>query len=71
MIVGVSMGGKDVFYVRQEDTSDISDPTSIQNLLKETASMKFMDSADNHRSASEDLSNKKEVTHHNFIMAFL
>ncbi|KAJ1405007.1 Membrane attack complex component/perforin [Sesbania bispinosa] len=59
IIVGVSMGGKDVLYIRQEDTSYLH-PTSIQKLLKDTASMKFMDSADNHCMASEDLSNKKE-----------
>ncbi|WJX53786.1 hypothetical protein P8452_39744 [Trifolium repens] len=60
VIVGVSMGGKDVLYVRQEHTSDINDPASILKLLKETASMKFKDSADNHGSTSEDFSNKKE-----------
>jgi hypothetical protein len=54
------MGGKDVLYVRQEHTSDINDPASILKLLKETASMKFKDSVDNHGSASEDFSNKKE-----------
>lgn len=71
VIVGVSMGGKDVLYVRQhEDTSDINDPASIQKLLKETASMKFKDSADNHLSASEDLSNKKKVMDHIFLMTF-
>lgn len=61
------MGGKDVIYVRQEVSSDLDDPASIQKLLKETADMKFMDSADNHRPASED---KKEVTDHFICCAF-
>ncbi|XP_020228503.1 MACPF domain-containing protein At4g24290 [Cajanus cajan] len=60
VIVGVSMGGKDVLYVRQEKPSDL-DPTSIQKLLKDTASMKFEDSAENHCLASEDLSNQKNL----------
>ncbi|KAI5383979.1 MACPF domain-containing protein At4g24290 isoform X1 [Lathyrus oleraceus] len=60
VIVGVSMGGKDVIYVRQDVSSDLNDPASIQKLLKETADMKFMDSAENRRPASEDLSNEKE-----------
>ncbi|XP_039684782.1 MACPF domain-containing protein At4g24290 [Medicago truncatula] len=60
VIVGVSMGGKDVLYVRQEDTSDPHDPASIQKLLTETASLKFMDSANSHHVASQDLSNIKE-----------
>jgi hypothetical protein len=66
------MGGKDVLYVREEHTSesDINDPASILKLLKETASMKFKDSADNHGSASEDFSNKKEVTRRIFVMTF-
>jgi hypothetical protein len=64
------MGGKDVLYVRQEHTSDINDPASILKLLKETASMKFKDSADNHGSTSEDFSNKKEVTRRIFVIAF-
>ncbi|XP_027340118.1 MACPF domain-containing protein At4g24290-like [Abrus precatorius] len=59
VIVGVSMGGKDVLYVRQEDTSYLL-PTSIQKLLKDTANMTFMDSAEKHCLASEDLSNEKE-----------
>ncbi|XP_061346870.1 MACPF domain-containing protein At4g24290-like isoform X2 [Gastrolobium bilobum] len=59
VIVGVSMGAKDVLYVRQEDTSYLH-PTSIQKLLKDTANMKFMDSAENHCLASEDLCNQKE-----------
>ncbi|MCH84284.1 MACPF domain-containing protein, partial [Trifolium medium] len=57
VIVGVSMGGKDVLYVRQ-DTSDLHDPASIKKLLTETASMKFRDSANTHVSASQDLRNK-------------
>jgi hypothetical protein len=67
------MGGKDVLYVREEHTSesDINDPASILKLLKETASMKFKDSADNHGSTSEDFSNKKEVTRCIFVMTFL
>lgn len=64
VIVGVSMGGKDVIYVRQDVSSDLNDPASIQKLLKETADMKFMDSAENRRPALEDLSNEKEVTDH-------
>ncbi|TKY60484.1 MACPF domain-containing protein [Spatholobus suberectus] len=59
VIVGVSMGGKDVLYVRQKDTSCL-DPTSIQKLLKDTASMKFKDSAENHCLATEELCNEKE-----------
>ncbi|KHN17422.1 MACPF domain-containing protein isoform B [Glycine soja] len=59
VIVGVSMGGKDVLYLRQGDTSYLG-PTSIQKLLKDTANMKFKDSADNHCLASEDLCNQKE-----------
>lgn len=55
------MGGKDVLYVRQENTS-YHDPASIQKLLNEAASMKFMDSTDYHYSATEDLSNGKEVS---------
>jgi hypothetical protein len=55
------MGGKDVLYVRQEVTSDPHDPASIQKLLTETASLKFMDSANNHCVSSQDLSNIKEV----------
>ncbi|KAL2342865.1 hypothetical protein Fmac_004150 [Flemingia macrophylla] len=64
VIVGVIMGGKDVLYVRQEDTSYLGirqehtsclGPTKIQKLLKDTANMMFKDSADNHRVASEDL----------------
>ncbi|KAG5041341.1 hypothetical protein JHK85_013817 [Glycine max] len=60
VIVGVSMGGKDVLYLRQGDTSYLG-PTSIQKLLKDTANMKFKDSADNHCLASEDLCNQKEL----------
>ncbi|KAK2438884.1 MACPF domain-containing protein [Trifolium repens] len=60
VIVGVSMGGKDVLYVRQEGTSDLHDPASIQKLLTETASMKFMDTANNHGLASQGLSNVKK-----------
>ncbi|XP_045823386.1 MACPF domain-containing protein At4g24290-like isoform X3 [Trifolium pratense] len=60
VIVGVSMGGKDVLYVRQEDTSDLLDPAGIQKLLTETASIKFMDSANNHGLASQGLSNIKK-----------
>ncbi|KAK7399326.1 hypothetical protein VNO78_10508 [Psophocarpus tetragonolobus] len=59
VIVGVSMGGKDVLYLRQGDTSYLG-PASIQKLLKDTASMKFRDSADNRCLASEDLCNKKK-----------
>lgn len=59
VIVGVSMGGKDVLHVRQEDTSYLG-PTTIYKLLKDTADMKFMDSADNHCLASEDLWKEKE-----------
>ncbi|CAJ2676763.1 unnamed protein product [Trifolium pratense] len=59
VIVGVSMGGKDVLYVRQ-DKSDLHDPASIQKLLTETASMKFMDSANNHCLASQGLDNIKK-----------
>jgi hypothetical protein len=55
------MGGKDVLYVRQEDTSDRHDPARIQKLLTETASMKFMDSANNHGLVSQGLSNIKKV----------
>jgi hypothetical protein len=55
------MGGKDVLYVRQEDTSDRHDPASIQKLLTETASMKFMDSVNNHGLVSQGLSNIKKV----------
>jgi hypothetical protein len=55
------MGGKDVLYVRQEGTSDLHDPASIQKLLTETASMKFMDTANNHGLASQGLSNVKKV----------
>jgi hypothetical protein len=54
------MGGKDVLYVRQ-DTSDLHDPASVQKLLTETASMKFMDSANNHCLASQGLDNIKKV----------
>jgi len=61
VIVGVSMGGKDVLYVRQDDTSNHHDPDRIQKLLTETANMKFMDSANNHCLASQNLSNKKKV----------
>lgn len=50
-----------MLYVRQEDTSDPHDPASIQKLLTETASLKFMDSANSHHVASQDLSNIKEV----------
>ncbi|KAH1135317.1 hypothetical protein GLYMA_05G196900v4 [Glycine max] len=60
VIVGVSMGGKDVLYLRQEDTSYLG-PTSIQKLLKDTASRKFKDSAENHSIASEDLFNEKNL----------
>lgn len=70
VIVGVSMGGKDVLYLRQEDTSYLG-PTSIQKLLKDTANMKFKDSADNHCLASEDLCNQKEVSLHFFIDSLL
>ncbi|XP_027920579.1 MACPF domain-containing protein At4g24290-like isoform X2 [Vigna unguiculata] len=59
VIVGVSMGGKDVLYLRQGDTSYLG-PTSIQKLLKDTADTKFKDSADNHCQASEDFSKEKE-----------
>jgi len=61
VIVGVSMGGKDVLYIREENTSDLHDPDSIQKLLTETASTKFVDSADNHCLASQDLINIKKV----------
>ncbi|KAK7291491.1 hypothetical protein RIF29_06673 [Crotalaria pallida] len=59
VVVGVSMGGKDVLYVRQEDSSYLH-PTSIQKLLEDTASKKFLDSAENHCLASEDSCNNKE-----------
>jgi hypothetical protein len=62
------MGGKDVLYVRQ-DTSDLHDPASIQKLLTETASMKFMDSANNHCLASQGLDNIKKVPVDIFILA--
>lgn len=58
-----------MLYVRQEDTANLH-PTSIQNFLEDTARMKFMDSVDNHCSASEDLSNNNEVSVHIFIMPF-
>lgn len=61
VIVGVSMGGKDVLHVRQEDTSDLV-PTTIRKLLEDTADMKFKDSVDNHCLASEDLWKEKEVS---------
>lgn len=66
VIVGVSMGGKDVLYLRQEDTSYLG-PTSIQKLLKDTASRKFKDSAENHSIASEDLFNEKVMSLHIFL----
>lgn len=59
-----------MLYVRQEDTPYLH-PMRIQELLKDTATMKFMDSADNPCSASKDLSNTKEVSVHIFIMSFL
>ncbi|XP_020228673.1 MACPF domain-containing protein At4g24290 [Cajanus cajan] len=59
VIVGVIMGGKDVLYVRQEDTSYLG-PTTIQKLLEDTANMKFQDSADNHYPASKDLWKEKK-----------
>ncbi|KAK7358758.1 hypothetical protein VNO77_00696 [Canavalia gladiata] len=59
VIVGVSMGGKDVLYVRQEDTSYLP-PTSIQKLLKDTANLKFKDPSENHCLPPEDLCNEKE-----------
>lgn len=66
VIVGVSMGGKDVLYLRQGDTSYLG-PTSIQKLLKDTASRKFKDSAENHSIASEDLFNEKVMSLHIFL----
>ncbi|CAJ1937705.1 unnamed protein product [Sphenostylis stenocarpa] len=59
VVVGVSIGGKDVLYLRQGDTSYLG-PNGIQKLLKDTANMKFKDSADIHRGASEDLCQEKE-----------
>ncbi|KAL1364628.1 hypothetical protein HN51_012777 [Arachis hypogaea] len=59
VVVGVSMGGKDVIYVRQDDPSYLH-PTSIQKILNDTANNKFMDSAENNCLASQELCNTKE-----------
>ncbi|KAL9329809.1 hypothetical protein ACSQ67_004812 [Phaseolus vulgaris] len=59
VIVGVSMGGKDVLYLRQGDTSYLG-PNSIQKVLKDTANTKFKDSADNHDQASQDFCKENE-----------
>nr|KYP58319.1 Retrovirus-related Pol polyprotein from transposon opus [Cajanus cajan] len=66
VIVGVSMGGKDVLYIRQEDTSHLG-PRTVQKLLEDTANMKFTDSAGNHSLASEDLCKEKVVSLNIFI----
>jgi len=60
------MGGKDVLYLRQGDTSYLG-PTGIQKLLKDTANTKFKDSADDHGQAAEDFCREKEVSLYFFI----
>lgn len=56
-----------MLYVRQEEHASYLDPTSIKKFMNDTASMEFKDCIDNHCLASEDLSNKKEVSMHTFI----
>ncbi|KAI9114467.1 hypothetical protein K1719_014695 [Acacia pycnantha] len=53
VVVGVSMGGKDVLYLRQSHSSNLQ-PTELQKLLKDKADMRFMDSAENSSLTSED-----------------
>jgi len=60
------MGGKDVLYLRQGDTSYLG-PNSIQKVLKDTANTKFKDSADNHDQASQDFCKENEVSLYFFI----
>ena len=61
VVVGVSMGGKDVLYIRQENPYDFQ-PTSLLKFLKDKASMRFTDSAENHCLPSEVLCDDKEVS---------
>lgn len=51
VVIGVSMGGKDVMYLRQSHPSNIQ-PFHLQELLKNKADARFMDSAQN---ISEDI----------------
>ena len=60
VVVGVSMGGKDVLYVRQEYPSQLQ-PTELQKLLKDTANMRFMSSVDNPSLPPESLFNNEQV----------
>ncbi|KAL2342867.1 hypothetical protein Fmac_004152 [Flemingia macrophylla] len=60
VVVGVIMGGRDMLYVRQENTSHL-DPDNVWKLLKDAASMKFTDSAENHSLTSEDLCKEKNL----------
>ncbi|XP_028786229.1 MACPF domain-containing protein At4g24290 [Neltuma alba] len=55
VVVGVSMGGKDVLYLRQSHSSNLQ-PTDLQKLLKDKADMRFMGSAENSSLTSEDTS---------------
>ncbi|KAJ1405006.1 Membrane attack complex component/perforin [Sesbania bispinosa] len=61
IVVAVSMGGKDVLYVRQDHDPSLShEPTRLLNFLKDKASKRFMDSAENHCLTSQVLCNNKE-----------
>ncbi|XP_054805043.1 MACPF domain-containing protein At4g24290-like [Prosopis cineraria] len=54
VVVGVSMGGKDVLYLRQSHSSNLQ-PSDLQKLLKDKADMRFMGSAENSSLTSEDI----------------
>ena len=68
VVVGVTVGGKDVIYVRQDQDGPMSifqsteRSTSLLNFLKDKANMRFTDSAENHCLPSEALYNNKEVS---------
>ncbi|XP_028770150.1 MACPF domain-containing protein At4g24290 [Neltuma alba] len=59
VVVGVSMGGKDVLYLRQSYSSNLQ-PPELQKLLKDKADMRFMDSAENSCLTSEDIRYNEE-----------
>ncbi|KAI9114279.1 hypothetical protein K1719_014507 [Acacia pycnantha] len=59
VVVGVSMGGKDVLYLRQSHSSNLQ-PTELQKLLKDKADMRFMGSAENNSLTSEDICYNEE-----------
>ncbi|KAK4264640.1 hypothetical protein QN277_025791 [Acacia crassicarpa] len=59
VVVGVSMGGKDVLYLRQSHSSNLQ-PADLQQLLKDKVDMRFMGSAENSSLTSGDICYNEE-----------